>query len=112
MPLVDPEFVAALFERATGHDAAVPRPEGRLHPTQAVYRAGTTAAACRRALDGDRRGLVDVLSELDWVAVDPGTVDAEGRSESDSDSESESVARDTLTNVNTREAFERVADRL
>jgi molybdopterin-guanine dinucleotide biosynthesis protein A len=99
MPLVDPGFVDYLFVRASGRDAAVPRPDGHLHPTQAVYRTGTTAAACRRALAGDRRRLVGVLSDLEYVVVDGATVAARART-------------DTLTNLNTREEFEAVADRL
>jgi molybdopterin-guanine dinucleotide biosynthesis protein A len=99
MPLVDPGFVGYLFSRASGHDAAVPRPERRLQPTQAVYRAGTTAAACRRALDRGRSRLVDVLSDLDCVTVDRAAVTAR-------------TASDTLVNLNTREEFDAVAERL
>jgi len=99
MPFVDPDFLAYPFERVRGHDAAVPRLEGRFHPTQAVYRAAPTVRACERALDrGDRR-LVDVLSGLDRAVVGLAALDRR-------------TSRVTFENLNTREAFDAAAERL
>jgi molybdopterin-guanine dinucleotide biosynthesis protein A len=99
MPLVDPAFVSHLFDRAAGRDGAVPRHDGWLQPTQAVYRTGAMADACAAALSrGDRR-LRTALSNLNYVVVD----EAETR---------EYTELDTFTNLNTREEFEAVADRL
>jgi molybdopterin-guanine dinucleotide biosynthesis protein A len=99
MPLVDPAFLDHLFERAAGHDAAVPHPDGRRQPTQAVYHAERTAAACRRAVDDGRRRLRGVLSELDRVDVGPAETSAR-------------ATPGSLANVNTREELAAVADRL
>ncbi|WP_160133885.1 molybdenum cofactor guanylyltransferase [Halococcus salsus] len=95
MPLVDPGFVSFLFERARGHDAAVPRWEGRLQPTHAVYRRAAMVEAATWALaNGDRR-LVSAFSTLDHVVVGEATARERG-------------AGGTFTNVNTREELRRV----
>ena len=96
MPLVDPDFVSYLFERAVGHDAAVPRWQGRLQPTQAVYRREAMAEAATRALSDGERSLAAALSTLDHVVIDERDV----RDHADGD---------TFTNVNTREELRRVA---
>jgi molybdopterin-guanine dinucleotide biosynthesis protein A len=99
MPFVDPDFAAYLFERAAGHDAAVPRPDEWYQTTQAVYRTEPMAAACRRALDRDEHRIVAPLSELDDVVVDA--------------SEIERVASlDTFENVNTPDEFAAATERL
>lgn len=74
MPLVDPDFLAALADRATGHDAALVRlDDGWLRTTQAVYRTGSTREAAAAALsepgNGDGR-IVDAFDALDIVVVD------------------------------------------
>jgi len=70
MPFVDADFVDYLFERAAGHDAAVPRPEQWFETTHAVYRAAAMADACEAALaDGEKR-IVAPLFDLDFVVVD------------------------------------------
>ncbi|MFB6131492.1 MAG: molybdenum cofactor guanylyltransferase [Salinigranum sp.] len=100
VPFVDPGFVGYLFERAAGHDAAVPRREDGWYQTmQAVYRTEPTAEACEAALArGDRRVLAP-LEDLDYVVVG----EAEVR---------EHAASDTFDNLNTREEFEAAAERL
>jgi molybdopterin-guanine dinucleotide biosynthesis protein A len=99
MPFVDPDFVAYLFERAAGHDAAVPRIGEWFQTTQAVYRTDAMAVACRRALDRGERRTVAPLSELDEVVIEREEV--------------ERVASTaTFENLNTREAFEAAEDRL
>jgi len=98
MPFVDPEFVAALFERADGHDAAVPRPDEWYQTTQAVYRTEPMAAACRRALDrGDHR-IVVPLDDLDRVVLDADEIEAV-------------TTPETFENVNTREEFAAAVER-
>jgi molybdenum cofactor guanylyltransferase len=96
MPLVDPGFVSFLFDRAAGHDAAIPRWEGRLQPTHAVYRRAAMAEAAARALSNGERRLVSALSALDHVVVEESTV-------------RERDAGETFTNINTREELRRVA---
>ena len=100
MPLVDGRVVELLADRAAGHDAAVPRlDDGWYQPTHAVYRAAATADACDRALARDERRAIAPLADLDWVVVTESEVRARGTVE-------------TFTNCNTREEFQRVAERL
>jgi molybdopterin-guanine dinucleotide biosynthesis protein A len=70
MPFVDVGFLDYLFDRAAGHDAAVPRPDEWYQTTQAVYRAEAMADACGRALERGDSKILAPLDELDWVAVD------------------------------------------
>lgn len=96
MPFVEPALIDHLFDRTAGHDAAVPRSDGRLQPIQAVYRTEAMTDACATALeDGDRR-LLAVLSDLDYVVVE----EAEVR---------EHATIETFTNINTREECETAA---
>jgi len=100
MPFVDAGLVGYLFERARGHDAAVPRlDDGWFQPTHAVYRAGAMADACERALDEGERRVVAPLDYLDAVTV--GEADLRERGDLDS-----------FENLNTREEFEAAAERL
>jgi molybdopterin-guanine dinucleotide biosynthesis protein A len=103
MPFVDPGFVAYLFERAAGHDAAIPRPDDWYQPMQAVYRADAMADACDAALaahdgDGDPRILAPVF-ELAYVVVDSEEVRHHATS-------------DTFDNINTQEELRAAAERL
>lgn len=99
MPFVDADFVEYLFERAAGHDAAVPREDGWFQPTHAVYHAGAMADACTAALERDERRTVAPLFELAYVVVDGDEIRARADPM-------------TFENVNTREAFEETAERL
>ena len=92
MPFVDPEFVSVLFARVAGHDAAVPRHEGWLQPTQAVYRTDAMADACAAALSRGERELRAALDALDHVVV----TESEIREHADPR---------TFTNLNTRREF-------
>ncbi|HET7322992.1 MAG TPA: molybdenum cofactor guanylyltransferase, partial [Halococcus sp.] len=71
----------------------------RLQPIQAVYRTGAMADACAAALSRSDRRLVSVLADLDYVAVEE-------------DKTREYADLETFTNVNTREEFEEVTERL
>ena len=92
MPFVDPTMLSYLFERAVGHDAAVPRHEGWLQSTQAVYRTERMTGACAAALSRGERGLRAALSSLDRVVVEE-------------DEFREHADPRTFTNLNTREEF-------
>ena len=98
MPGVDTVFLSALFERAAGHDAAVPeREDGTLQPVQAVYRVDSMRTIASELLAADRRSLHAALDELDTVVVSAADVAA-------------LTDPWTLTDVNTtteRDAFER-----
>ncbi len=92
MPFVDAAFVSQLFERAAGHDAAVPRHKGWLQPTQAVYRTDAMADACASALSRGDRELRAALAALDCAVVT-------------ADEIREYADPRTFTNLNTREEF-------
>ncbi len=99
MPFVEPAFVRHLFDRAAGHEAAVPQLEDRwFQTTQAVYHADAMAEACADALSCGERKIVEALFALDYVVVDETAV-------------CEHASRETFRNVNTRAELERaVAD--
>ncbi len=97
MPFVDPAFVRHLFDRATGHEAALAQLDDRwFQTTQAVYHAEAMADACADALERGERKIVEPLFELDYVVVDEAEL-------------SEHASRETFRNVNTREELERAA---
>ncbi len=98
MPFVDPALVDYLFERAAGHEAAVPRPDEWFQTTQAVYRAEAMAAACEAALERDERKIIEALFDLDYVVVDREEIEAR-------------ASLETFENLNTREEFEAAAGR-
>jgi molybdopterin-guanine dinucleotide biosynthesis protein A len=99
MPFLDPGILSHLFERAAGHDAAVPRPDEWYATTQAVYRAGAMAEACEAALARGDRKVLAPLDALDWVVVERHALAAHG-------------SLDSFRNCNTREEFERAAAEL
>lgn len=100
MPFVDAEFVAHLFERADGHDAAVPRLDDEwFQTTHAVYHAKRMADACDRALTEGKRKIIEPLFELDYVVVEEDEV-------------RERADMRTFDNVNTQEEFEAAAAEL
>ena len=99
MPFVEADLVDYLFERAAGHDAAVPRPEQWFETTHAVYRADAMADACEAALaEGDAR-IVAPLFDLEFVVVDAEAVRDHGHPR-------------TFENCNTREDFADATRRL
>jgi len=98
MPFVDPDLADYLFDRAAGHDAAVPRPDEWFQTTQAVYRADPMAAACEAALDRGERKIIEALFDLDYVVVDRDEIEAR-------------ASLETFENLNTREEFAAAAER-
>jgi molybdopterin-guanine dinucleotide biosynthesis protein A len=99
MPFVDSGFVDYLFERAVGHDAAVPRPDQWFETTHAVYRAAAMADACEAALEAGEDRIVAPLFDLDFVVVDRDEVREHGHPR-------------TFENCNTPADFEDAARRL
>lgn len=99
MPVVDPGFLDYLFERAAGHDAAVPRPDDWFQPMQAVYRSEPMAAACAAALERGEGRVIAPLEALDYVVVGPGEIE-------------DHATPETFENLNTRAEFEAAAERL
>ena len=96
MPFVDADFAAYLFDRAAGHDAAVPRPDEWFQTTQAVYRREPTIRACEDALARDDHKITAALFELDYVVLDCEEIEAH-------------TSLQTFENLNTREEFEAAA---
>ncbi|WP_338741214.1 molybdenum cofactor guanylyltransferase [Haloplanus salilacus] len=99
MPFVEADFVDYLFERAAGHDAAVPRPEQWFETTHAVYRAAAMADACETALEAGEERIVAPLFDLDFVVVDAEAVRDHGHPR-------------TFENCNTKTDFEDAERRL
>jgi len=98
MPFVDPSLAEFLFDRADGHDAAVPRTGEWYQPTQAVYKTTAMADACEAALEGGDRRIVAALDDIDFAEIDGDEVERRSSSE-------------TFENLNTREEFEAAAKR-
>ena len=69
MPRASTRLAALLIERCVGHDAAVPRVDGRAQPTCAAY-ARTAAPKIGAYLDRGARRATEMLDELDAVFVD------------------------------------------
>ncbi len=101
MPFVDPDFVDYLFERAGGHEVAIPRHgEGNWYqPLQAVYRVESMRGAIETAIARGADRPIQPVLELDTVTVDE--VDLP-----------EEVTAHTFFNVNTREDLDRAHDLL
>ncbi len=97
MPFVDGDFVDYLFERAAGHDAAVPRPDEWFQTTQAVYRSTAMARACERALANGDRKIIEPLFDIDYVVVERADIERH-------------TSLQTFENLNTREEFDAAHD--
>lgn len=82
LPFLDPDLLAYLFDRARGHDAAVPRPSEWFEPLHAVYKSEPMERACARALETPHPKILEPLSSLDWIAVDRAELTAHGSLES------------------------------
>lgn len=79
MPYLSPDAVRLLAGLAEGHDAAVPRVEGRWHPLHAVYATSTLPLFEAHLAAGERRmwAAVEALrvrqvTAVELEAVDPG----------------------------------------
>jgi len=102
LPLLSPELLTALFAKAEGHDAAIPRwPDGRIEPMVAVYLRSPARDTALEALEAGDRANTDLIRRLldvayipveELRAVDPGL--------------------DSFVNVNTPEDLKAVERRL
>ncbi len=100
MPFLEPALIDRLFERAGGHDAAVPRVgDGWFQPTHAVYRASAMADACETALAEGSHKIIDPLFTLDYVVLGEDEV-------------REYASLDTFENINTPEELAHAAEQL
>jgi molybdopterin-guanine dinucleotide biosynthesis protein A len=65
LPLLSPGLLTVLFEKAEGHDAAIPRwPDGRIEPMVAVYLRSPARDAALEALEAGDRANTDLLRRL------------------------------------------------
>jgi len=72
LPLLVPAVLEALFARAEGADAAIPRwPDGKIEPMVAVYRREPARRAAAEALDADRFANTDMIERLERVRFVP-----------------------------------------
>ena len=101
MPFVDPDFVRYLFDRAAGHDSAVPRPSEWFEPLQAVYRTTAMAAACDDALAASTERAPRILTPIE--ALDVVVVGG--------DEVARHAASDTFDNLNTESEFRAASER-
>lgn len=77
MPRASARLAAALLLRCAGHDAAVPRVNGRAQPTCAAY-ALTAAGKIGAYLDRGGRRATEALNDLDAILVDERDLANEG----------------------------------
>lgn len=68
-PLYVPALGALLFERAQGHDGAVPLLHGRYEPLHGVYLRSRLEEAVRRTLDSGQTRPIHTYAHLDVVEV-------------------------------------------
>ncbi len=78
LPFLDGRLIDYLFERAAGHDAAVPRPGEWFEPLHAVYRPEPMVDACAAALEAGDVRIIEPLFALDHVVVDRNELTARG----------------------------------
>ncbi|WP_049970672.1 molybdenum cofactor guanylyltransferase [Haladaptatus cibarius] len=99
MPFVDSELVNFLFQRAEGHEAAVPRlGDGWFQTTHAVYEPKPMVEACDAALREEKRKIIEPLFDLDYVVVEEEALQKRGSLKS-------------FENVNTKAEFEAATKR-
>ena len=100
IPAVDPEFLAFLFEQASGREAAVPRLQGGTpQPALAVYEAAAMRRVSTALLDEGVRRFRSALDELDVRFVAAEEIEAQ-------------TELHTLHNVNTLEELAELEDEL
>ena len=101
MPFLNADVVEMLFDRARGHDAAVPAwEEQMIEPLHAVYRVKTMTIEAEKAIkSGDKSALAPIFKLKDVVFVDIDEVralDPELR---------------TFININTMEDIEQIQEK-
>lgn len=101
MPLINKAAVELLFEKAEGHEAAIPRhPDGLIEPLHAVYKKEPMLRAVRESIEAGERKISAPLKRLKDVVYVP-------------DEEIKKVDRelDTFLNVNRAEDMERIGQK-
>ncbi len=68
-PLYAPALATLLFERAQGHDGAVPMLRGRFEPLHGVYLRPRLEEAVRRTLDAGQTRPIHTYAHLDVVEI-------------------------------------------
>lgn len=68
-PLYAPALANLLFERAHGHDGAVPKLRGMFEPLHGVYRRQRLEEAVRRTLDAGQMRPIHTYAHLDIVEI-------------------------------------------
>ena len=63
-PFVRPAVIRILFERALGHDGAVPVDDKKLEPLCAIYHRANAIQAAEKAIAENRMSLHDMLAQL------------------------------------------------
>jgi molybdopterin-guanine dinucleotide biosynthesis protein A len=98
MPMISASAIRLLFEKARGHEAAVPRhPDGLIEPLHAVYKKEPMLRAVKESVEAGERKISAPLMRLKDVVYVP-------------DEEIKKVDRelDTFLNVNRAEDMERI----
>lgn len=96
-PLVDPEFVSYLFERARYREGAVPVVDGQLRPTMAVYETDRIQSVCESVVETGDSSLHTAVESLDTVRIPEHVVVQE-------------TERATVLDINTQNDLERAAE--
>ncbi len=98
MPLISKAAIDVLFEKAEGHDAAVPRhPDGLIEPLHAVYKREPMLRAVKEAVEAGERKISVPLRRLKDVVYVP-----------DEEIKKVDGELDTYLNVNRAEDIERI----
>jgi molybdopterin-guanine dinucleotide biosynthesis protein A len=101
MPFINKKAVELLFERAEGHDAAVPQHDnGLIEPLHAVYRRGPMLEAVEASLEAGERRISAPLKHLKDVAYVPVA-----------DIKKVDPELDTFLNINRAEDMSRVTEK-
>ena len=99
MPFINKKAVELLFDRAKGHEAAVPRHEnGLIEPLHAVYRRDAALEAVEASIKSGERRVAAPLKRLKDVAY-----------VSDADIEKVDPELETFQNINEAEDMRRVS---
>ncbi len=96
-PLIKPELYNLLFERAKGHDGAVPKIDAYWEPLHSVYRKSTMVPAIEKALGRNVLHIRGTYEELDIVEVGRAGIEAID------------PKLTSFLNINTREDMERLS---
>lgn len=101
MPFINKAAIELLFKKAEGHDAAVPRRDGKLiEPLHAVYGRKAMLEAVKEAIEAHERKISAPLKKLKGVVYVP-----------EEEIKSVNPELDTFLNVNRAEDVERIGSK-